>query len=264
MSFRLALVLFSALSLGAIGSLAAQEIERTADGKPDLNGVWQAMGNTHWNLEPRLARAGPVPQLGAVGAVPGTLGNVDGSRIPYREQALQQREENAADWLQRDPLVKCYLPGVPRATYLPFPFQIFQAPDAMLISYEFAGADRIVHMDKPDFEAQVDSWMGHNLGHWEGDTLVIKVTAQVADTWFDHAGNYHSSSLEVVERYTPRGPDHIDYQATITDPEIFTQPWTISLPLYRRLDENIQLLDFKCVEFVEELLYGHLRKQTSQ
>ena len=130
-----------------------------------------------------------------------------------------------------------------------------------MIAYEFAGATRIVYMDQPSLPAQVDSWMGHNLGHWEGDTLVIDVTAQVADTWLDSAGNFHGPAMRVQERYTPAGPDVLRYEATITDPETFTRPWKISLPLYRRLDPNMQLLDFKCVEFAEELLYGKYRKR---
>lgn len=239
----------------------AQEFSRTPDGKPDLNGIWQALGSAHWNLEPHLAQSGPVAAMGALGAIPGSLGFIKDGKIPYRQDALQTKEDNHKNWLEKDPIVKCYLPGVPRATYLPFPFQIFQAPDSTLITYEFAGADRIVHMDRPDYVAQVDSWMGHNLGHWEGDTLVITVTGQLPSTWLDSAGNHHSDALTVVERYTPMGPNHIQYQATMTDPNVFTRPWTIEMPLYRRMEKNAQLLDFKCIEFAEELMYGHLRKK---
>ncbi len=245
----------------AVSSVAmAQQVARTADGKPDLNGIWQAMGSAHWNLEPHNAEAGPVAVMGAIGAIPGGLGVVEGGRIPYKPEALKKREENKANWLELDPVAKCYLPGVPRATYLPHPFQIFQAPDTTLITYEFAGADRIVYMNRQDLEAQVDSWMGYNVGHWEGDTLVIDVTGQLADTWFDSAGNHHGEFMHVQERYTPAGPNVLMYEAIITDEDTFTKPWKIKMPLYRRLDANMQLLDFKCVEFVEEKLYGHLRK----
>lgn len=236
------------------------DIPRTADGKPDLNGIWQAMGSAHWNLEPQNAQAGPIAKMGAIGAIPGGLGVVEGGKIPYKPEALKVRDENRASWLENDPVVKCYLPGVPRATYLPHPFQIFLAPDATLITYEFAGADRIVYMDREDLEAPVESWMGYNVGHWDGDTFVIDVTGQMPESWFDHAGNWHSDYLHVQERYTLVSENVIQYEATITDEEVFTKPWTIKMPLYRRLDENMQLLDFKCVEFVEELLYGHLRK----
>jgi len=254
------LSLIVAFMLTVSVQLAQADIPRTADGKPDLNGIWQTMGSAHWNLEPHMAAAGPVVEMGAIGAIPGGLGVVDDKTIPYKKEALAQRDKNKADWLSLDPVVKCYLPGVPRATYLPHPFQIFLGPDSTLITYEFAGADRIVHMNRPDYEAPVESWMGHNLGSWDGDTLVIKVTDQMPETWFDHAGNYHSPSLVVEERYTLADKNTIMYEATMTDPDVFSKPWTISMPIYRRLDKNMQLLDFKCVEFVEELIYGHLRK----
>ncbi len=259
---KIALSAAAAVMIGVISANSmAQTIPRTPDGKPDLNGIWQTMGSANWNLEPHPASAGPIVEAGALLAIPGGLGVVEGGRIPYKPEALVKKQENQANWLERDPVVKCYLPGVPRATYLPHPFQIVQAPDATLITYEFAGADRIVYMNRPDSEAQVDSWMGHNVGHWEGDTMVIDVTGQMPDTWFDHAGNHHSGwSMHVEERYTLVDPNTIQYEATITDPVTFTEPWKIALPLYRRQDRNMQLIEFKCVEFVEELLYGALRK----
>ncbi len=260
------LTIFSLLTIISFGFFTAQlanaqKIQRTADGKPDLNGIWQTIGSAHWNIEPHMAQAGPIVKLGAVGAIPGGLGIVDGGKIPYTKEALLQRDKNKANWLNLDPVVKCYLPGVPRATYLPHPFQIIQSNSDLLITYEFAGADRIVHMNRPDYEAPVESWMGHNLGSWEGDTLVINVTAQMPESWLDGAGNFHTDTTIVEERYTPMGPNTIWYEATITDSTIYTRPWKISLPLYRRLDKNMQLFDFKCVEFVEELLYGDLRKK---
>ncbi len=162
-----------------------------------------------------------------------------------------------------DPEAKCYLPGVPRATYMPFPFQIIQGNNRIIIAYEFANASRIIYLDKKD-PAVTDSFMGWSLGHWEGDTLVVDVTGLNDKTWFDRAGNFHSDELQVVERYTPRGPDVLWYEATIEDPKVFTRPWKMSFPIYRRLDKNAQLLEFKCVPFSEELLYGHLRKETNK
>jgi hypothetical protein len=258
-----ALVSIAGIALASTAS-AADKIARTSDGKPDLNGIWQTMGSAHWNLEPHNAERSPVTALGALGAIPAGLGVVDGGRIPYKPEAAKQRAENKANWLERDPLVKCYLPGVPRATYLPHPFQIVQEPNTLLLTYEFAGADRIIYMNRPGSQAQVDSWMGYNLGHWEGDTLVIDVTGQMQESWLDSAGNFHGPNLQVQERYTPAGVNVLMYEATITDPDVFTRPWKISMPLYRRLDKNMQLLDFKCVEFVEELLYGKYRKGAAQ
>ena len=233
---------------------------RTADGKPDLNGIWQAIGSAHWDVEPHVARMGPVVELAALGAMPGGLGIVEGGEIPYTPEARAKQQENLAHWLERDPAVKCYMPGVPRATYMPYPFQIVQTPDTILIAYEFASSSRIVYMNRPDFEAPVEAWMGHSRALWEGETLVVDVTSNVGDTWLDSSGNHHSDKLHVVERYTAISPNNLMYEATLEDPETYTRPWTIRVPLYRRIDESMQLLDFKCVEFAEELMYGHLRK----
>ncbi len=255
---KLTLILGSVALCSA--AIAQEKVARTPTGKPDLNGIWQTMGSAHWNLEPHNAEPSPVVAMGALGAITGGLGVVEGGRIPYKPEALKKRDENKANWLELDPVVKCKLPGVPRATYLPHPFQIVQEPNTMLITYEFAGADRIVYFNKPNTEYQVESWMGYNLARWDGDTLVIDVTGQMEDSWFDSAGNFHGPNLKVQERYTPKGANVVMYEATMTDPDTFTKPWKISMPLYRRLDKDMQLLDFKCVEFVEELLYGKYRK----
>ena len=127
------------------------------------------------------------------------------------------------------------------------------------MAYEFASATRIVRMNWKQ-EAPTDSWMGWSRGRWEGDTLVVDVTGLREETWFDRAGDFHSDKLHVVERYTPMSPYHMMYEATIEDPKVFTRPWAISFPLYRRMEKNLQLLEFKCVPFTEELLYGKFRK----
>lgn len=262
-----------AVRLGAAVTLAAcaallplssqaqsADIPRTVDGKPDFNGLWQSIGNHDWGIEPHNARMSPDYRWAAAGATPAGSGIVEGGRIPYTAQARAQQQENQDNWLTRDPTVKCYMPGVPRANYMPFPFHIVQSPEHLIMAYEFASANRIVYMDRPDFEAPVPSWMGHSLGHWEGDTLVIDVTEQMPDSWLDRSGNFHTEQLKVTERYTMISPNVIQYEATLTDPGVYTRPWKLSVPLYRRLDANAQLLEFKCVEFAEELLYGHLVK----
>src|SRR5258706_16358188 len=247
---------------------------RGPGGHPDLNGVWQVLNSANYDLEPHAARAalalrpgphGPVPAkevlaLGAVGAVPAGLGVVEGGPIPYKPEALAKKRDNQRHWLERDPEIKCYLPGVPRATYMPFPFQIFQSEQALLFVYEYAGATRNILFKDPG-PAPVDSWMGQSVGRWEGQTLVVEVTAQNDSTWLDRSGNFHSDRMRVVERYTPRGPDHMHYEATIDDPETFTQPWKIAMTLYRRKGADARLQQFKCVDFVEQLMYGHLRRE---
>jgi len=253
---------------------AAYRAPRTADGKPDLNGIWQAMNEANYDLEMHMARpamalragpygplpAAPVLALGAIGSVPPGMGVVEGGPIPYKPDMLAKRKENQDKWLERDPEIKCYLPGVPRANYIPQPFQILQSPSAIFFAYQYAGAVRNVYLKNPG-PPPVDSWMGQSVARWEGDTLVIDVTGFNDSTWFDRAGNFHSDQLHVVERYTRSAPDVLSYEATIEDPQTFTRPWKISMPLYRRMEKNAQLMDFKCVEFVEELMYGQWRKK---
>jgi hypothetical protein len=236
---------------------------RAADGKPNLNGIWQAMNTANWDLEGHSAQAGQVVALGATGAEPPGIGVVEGGEIPYLPAAAQKKKENYANRLKLDPEVKCYLPGVPRAAYMPYPFQIVQTGKVILISYEYDGAVRTIYMDNPG-PAPVDSWMGWSAGHWDGDTLVVDVTGFNDQSWFDRAGDFHSDMLHVVERYTPVSANVLNYEATIEDPQVFSRPWKISMPLYKHLEKNAQLLEFKCVEFVEELMYGHLRKQPSK
>ncbi|MCZ6658145.1 MAG: hypothetical protein O7C67_12675 [Gammaproteobacteria bacterium] len=241
---------------------------------PDLNGIWQVMNEANYDLERHMARSamqeregpyGPLPvpkvlYLGAVGSVPPGVGVVEGGKIPYTDEALAIKQENQQNWLQRDPEVKCYLPGVPRATYIPQPFQIFQGDDKVFIAYQYAGAVRDIYMEDPG-PAPIDTWMGWSAGRWEGDTLVVEVTGLSEQSWLDRSGNHHSAQMKVTERYTRIGPDHIQYEATIEDPETFTRPWKISMPLYRRMEDNAKLMDFRCVEFVEELMYGEWRKE---
>ncbi len=255
------------------GQAPAYRAPRAADGHPDLNGIWQALNEANYDVELHMARAalalrpgpyGPVPAasvlaLGAVASVPPGLGVVQGGAIPYKPDALLKKQENLEHWIERDPEIKCYLPGVPRATYMPYPFQIFQGQNSLFFAYEYAGAVRNIYLKDPG-PAPVDSWMGQSVGRWEGETLVVDVTGFNDQTWFDRAGNFHSDKLHVVERYTPTDADHLQYEARIEDPETFTRPWTVSMTLYRRKDPNMQLLDFKCVEFVEELMYGEYRK----
>ena len=246
----------------AAGQARAYRAPRTSDGKPDLNGIWQAVGTAHWDLQGHPARPGPVVALGALGAIPAGLGVVEGSEIPYQPWAAAQKKENAENWLTRDPAVKCFFPGVPRATYLPFPFQIVQTPDSILLSYEFASTSRTIHVNGKE-QSPLETWMGWSNGRWEGETLVVDVTGFNDQTWFDSAGNFHSEALRVTERYTRTGADHLMYEATIEDPKVFTRPWKIRLPLYRRVEQHAQLLEFKCVEFAEELMYGHLKKRAA-
>ena len=249
------------------------------DGHPNLSGIWQANNEAHWDLEAHEARSGAVTQpgiypyeyarvpaapviaLGAAGGVPGSIGVVQGDgRIPYTPEALAIKQENAENWIDRDPELKCYLPGTPRGMYMPYPIQITQSSERVHVSYEFAVAARTIHLEEVELPP-IDLWMGHSVGRWEEDTLVVDVTDFNGKTWFDRAGNFHSDALHLVERFTLMTPDVISYNVTIEDPNVFTEPWVISMPLYRRMEPNMQMLEYRCTEFVEEFLYGHVRKR---
>jgi hypothetical protein len=229
------------------------------DGRPNLSGIWQAMNEANWDIQAHETRPGP-PQFGALFAEPAGLSVVEGNEIPYQPWALEKKKQNFASRWSEDPEAKCFMPGVPRATYMPLPFQIIQGTDKMIITYPFASASRLIHMDEVG-ESPSDTWMGWSRGRWDGDTLVVDVTSFVDQTWFDRAGNFHSDALHVVERYRLENANLIQYEATIEDPKVFTRPWKMSMPLYRRQERNAQLLEFKCVPFSEELLYGHLRRK---
>ena len=240
---------------------------------PNLSGLWQALNEGNWDIQVHAAQPGP-PQFGALYAQPPGPGIVEGNEIPYQPWALAKKKENFEKRLTRvqydevrmiplDPEAKCYLPGVPRATYMPFPFQIVQGDKRIIIAYEYASASRTIPLEKMG-PAPVDTYMGWSQGHWDGDTLVVDVTGLNDKTWFDRAGNFHSDALHVVERYTPVSPEVLNYEATIEDPKVFTRPWKISFPLYRRLDKGAQFMEFRCVDFTEEFIYGHLRKQVDK
>ncbi len=238
---------------------------------PNINGIYQAINSANWNLEDHPAQdLKQFWQLGAIAAIPAGMSVLEGGgTIPYTPEGLKVREANRKGWPKTDPEAKCYMPGIPRANYMPYPFQIVQGNRDILFVYEFASANRIVHMNSKS-ESPVDSWMGWANGRWQGDTLIIRNDGFNEHSWFDRAGNHHSNQLVVEERFTPRGdagaaagtgPTSLWYEATMTDPETFTKPWKISMYLYRKLEPNAQLLEFKCVEFSEELLYGDLKKK---
>jgi len=234
-------------------------IARNAAGRPKLDGIWQAFVTANWDIRPHAAAPPTIAALGASGAALPGLGIVEGGAIPYLPAALAQQQRNYEQRLALDPEVKCFMPGVPRATYLPQPFQIFQRDDLVMITYQYANALRTVHLTDPG-PAPTSFWMGWSRGHWDGDTLVVEVTNQKPDTWLDRAGNFHSEQLRVIERYTPMDPDHLWYEATLEDPKVYSRPWSIRFPLYRRIEPDARLLEFKCVPFAEEVMYGDLRK----
>jgi hypothetical protein len=225
---------------------ATVSVPRSADGKPDLNGIWQALNTAAWDIQDHTGQLG----------IPPGQGVVDGNEIPYQPQALAKKQENFAKRSTADPTeANCFLPGVPRATYMPHPFEIVQASDSIAIRYEFAHALRTIPLNGKHAEGIPPTWMGDSRGHWEGDTLVVDVANFNDETWFDRAGNFHSDALHVVERYTMTNPDHILYEAIIEDPKVFTRSWKMSMPLYRRVEKNAKVLEYECVFYLQEERY---------
>ena len=249
----------AAMALAGVSSTAVMAQDRIA-GHPNINGIWQALNEAYWDLEPHNSETNPVAEreVGAIGAVPAGMGVVEGGQIPYLPEAKAKRDENRTKRIDGDPEAACYLPGIPRATYMNYPFQIIQGDgDDILMAYSYASANRVVQIGDIGIPP-IDTWMGTSYGQWEGDTLVVTTLAQNGETWLDRAGNYLAPTSTVVEKFTPMGPNHMDYEATITDPNLYSKPWTISMPLYRRVEDNAQLLEFKCVPFAEMFLYGDL------
>jgi hypothetical protein len=212
---------------------------RTPDGKPDLQGIWRVMNSANVNIQDHSASS----------AGPAGHGVVVDNELPYLPAALEKKKQNAANWRTADPVSKCYLPGVPRVTYMPFPFQIIQTPGYVAVAYEYVHASRMIYTNTDGPLLDAEWWMGDSRGKWEGDTLVVDVTGLNDRTWFDMAGNHHSNELHVVERYTRLGPDHMQYEATIEDPKVFSRPWKMQMLLYRMKEPNAQLFDYNCYAF---------------
>ena len=216
-------------------------LPRTADGKPDLSGIWQVHNRAAADLEDHIARFG----------LPAGKGVVQGGPIPYQEWAAKKKIENAKNRQTLDPLENCYLPGVPRIMYMEFPFQIFQTPDHIAMTFEWSQVHRTIYTNGAPALEGIDFWMGDSRGKWEGDTLVVDVRDHNDRTWFDMAGNFHSDALRLVERFTMLDPDTIQYEVTIEDPKVFTRPWKISLPLNRHKNMD-RILEYQCQAEAEE------------
>lgn len=237
-----AVAVFTMLAaLAAPTAVAAQAaVPRTADGKPDLSGIWQAMTTANFDVQAHSARPG----------APAGLGVVEGDELPYHPWALEKKAENVRNRAAADTEARCFLPGVPRIMYMPHPFQIVQAPRVVMMFFEYLHATRNVFMDTAHLRGPIEFWMGDSRGRWEGDTLVVDTVHFNDQTWFDRAGNFHSTEMHVVERFTPTDRDHVDYTATIEDAKVFTRPWTMRLVLYRHTEPSFQLLDYECYAFV--------------
>jgi hypothetical protein len=218
---------------------AAAALPRAADGKPDMSGVWQVLNTASWNIQDHQAEKG----------VPAGQGVVEGNEIPYLPEALAKKEANYKNRLTADPATRCFQPGVPRIMYMPFPFQIVQTPSSFAFLFEYVHTTRHVRLNSQHPEGPIEWALGDSRARWDGDTLVVDVVHFNAETWFDRAGNHHSEQMHLVERFTMLDRDHINYEITVEDPGVFSRPWKMSMPLYRRVERNVQILDYECQSF---------------
>ena len=233
------LLVLAAFPVSAQRTAPGLALPRAWDGKPDLNGVWQTLSTADWDLQDHTARLG----------VPAGQGVVEGNEIPYKPGMLARKQENFSKQATEDTESTCWLLGVPRTMYAPYPFQMVQSPAYIAVFSEYAHTTRHIFMNSEHPPGPLEYFMGDSRGHWEGDTLVVDVTYFTDNTWFDKAGNFHSADLHVVERYTLVTPDHLRYEATIEDPQVFTRPWKISLVLYRRKEPNVRVLEYECYAY---------------
>ena len=262
------------------GQTPAYKAQRTVDGQPDINGFWQSMTTANWDIEEHGAAKPPhVTMVGAYLAQPPGFSIVEGGTIPYKPEALERRKTYFENRLNPDPVftenwttdksnpeAKCFQGGVPRALYMPYPFQVIQSTNKILMAHQWGGSPRVIHMGR-DMEKtranllNIDSWMGQSVGRWEGETLVVDTRWFSHTIWLDRAGNHYSSNAVVVERFTPATPYHMNYEATITDPETFTRPWKLSVVLYKHMDPKMEYLEFQCIPLVEDFNYGKYYKK---
>jgi hypothetical protein len=223
---------------------------KLSDGTPDLRGIWQARTTAYLNVEGHPTQDG-VPAAKSVIVDP-----ADG-KIPYLPGALSQRDLNRKDLKNADPASNCFQAGVPRAVYLPTPFQIVQGVGNLAIAYTDDHAFQIVLPSTIPHDDGIDFFMGDSRGHWEGNTLVVDVTDLGDQTWLDASGNFHSDQLHVVERYTLIGPGTMSYEATLEDPAVYSRPWTIRFLLYRDKQPGARIIEDECLEGADGL-WHHL------
>jgi hypothetical protein len=228
-------------------SLAAERIPRLPNGKPDFSGIWQTTSAAEYDLEPHTARWDAPPGPGVV----------EGGRIPYLPEALEKRKRNFEARHKDDPRLKCWTLGTPRGIYYPEPFQILQRESDVTIVFQFGHSVRTIHTNgtlHPKEENQ-EFWLGDSRGHWEGDTLVVDVRDFTEETWLDRSGNFHSTALHVVERWKFLDANTIEYRATLEDPNVFSEPWTLSVILHRHREKNFQLIENYCYTIPYEKYY---------
>ena len=226
----------------ALPAIAQTSLPRTADGKPNLQGIWLAKTRAAYDLQDHTGRLG----------MPAGRGVVEGGEIPYQAWGAAKKLANFTGRATADPLESCFLPGVPRIMYMEHPYQIFQTPEHVAITFEWSYVHRLIYTEaKERLHEGVGSWMGDSRGRWEGDTLVVKVTDLNDKTWFDMAGNFHSEAMVLTERFTLVDADTIRYEVGVEDSKVFTRPWKLSLQLARQKHLD-RIMEYQCQADKEE------------
>lgn len=241
----LAVLLLSGVACGpgagpTQGSSSGATVPRTAEGKPDLSGIWQVLGTAAWNIQDHSAEKG----------VPAGQGVVEGNVIPYVPSALETRNEHFKNRLTADPETKCFQPGMPRIMYMPYPFQIVQTPGYIGLLFEYNHTIRHLRFDGEHPEGPIEWALGDSRASWDRDTLAVDTVHFGSETWFDRAGNFHSDAMHLVERFALLDRDHLNYEVTVEDPKVFSRPWKMTMPFYRRIEKNLQILEYVCQSFI--------------
>ena len=224
--------LLTALLVATMVQAQSYSPPRGSDGKPDMNGIWQGPAIVNKDIQAARINGKKV------------ITDPPDGKIPYLPAAAAKQKENKR--AAADPVSKCYMPGTPRLMYMPDPFFIAQTPGFFAILSQFMHEVRGIPIDGSKHLPDIDFWQGDPRGSWDGDTFVIDSTDFNDLSWFDASGNYHSDELHVVERLTRTAATTISYSATITDPKVFSKPWTISMPLTLVTDKNAQILEDEC------------------
>ena len=196
---------------------------------PDISGIWQAKAAVGDDIEKSIV-------------------DPPNKKIPYLPAAAAKAKQNAANKAKLDPIGKCYNPGLPRMIYMNYPIQIFQTPKYIPIVSEYSHTYGIIYMDGSPHVDYIPFWLGDSRGHWDGDTLVVDALSFNDQTWLDKAGNFHSDQLHLVERFTRTAADTLTFEATISDPKVFSKDWKISVPLTLDKKPNARLMEYECQE----------------
>jgi hypothetical protein len=241
-------VLWSQTAPRRAPTTAGTTVPRAADGKPDLTGVWQGASSRRGSWDEANSGLG-VGGTGKDPNAPASLGSQQAVTVPapYQPWAAAKVLESYNNRGIDDPAALCLPPGIPRLVLVGlFPIEIVQTPRTIVFLYEYMNVFRTIPLGGAHPPDLAPSYMGDSVGHWEGGTLVVDVVGFNDKTWLTGTGTFHSEALHLTERYTRVDKDQINYDATIDDPKVLTQPWTIHTTMMLR--EGTRVQEYVCAE----------------